>query len=219
MQKGEQAAAEPLPADFYRSVADILRKARANAYRAINFTMVEAYWNVGRKIVEEEQQGKERAGYGEALVQNLSERLTLDLGKGFSASNLWAFKRFYSAFPILHTLCGESSETPNQEHQKGSASSIPAILSANEIRIWAKPSKGGGQNVPPPPCLGVRHGRRASETIEAHASIIYRAGHFMMRSNKCSFHYLTKKIIENDADRDCQGRTIFPGVNVRKCQT
>ncbi len=108
-RKGEHAAAEPLPADFYRSVADILRKARANAYRAINFTMVEAYWNVGRKIVEEEQQGKERAEYGKLLVRRLSERLTAEFGAGFSETNLAYFRRFYLGFPILHTVCAKSA--------------------------------------------------------------------------------------------------------------
>jgi predicted nuclease of restriction endonuclease-like (RecB) superfamily len=70
--------------------------------------MVEAYWNVGRMIVEEEQQGKERAGYGEALVRVLSDRLTIDFGKGFGVSNLFAFRQFYLAFPIFRTLCGIS---------------------------------------------------------------------------------------------------------------
>ncbi|MGP1679272.1 MAG: DUF1016 N-terminal domain-containing protein, partial [Burkholderiales bacterium] len=60
--------------DLYQSIAKVLRAARANAYRAVNFTMVEAYWNVGRMIVEEEQQGKERAEYGAALLKNLSIR-------------------------------------------------------------------------------------------------------------------------------------------------
>ncbi len=108
--KGEYDAGEPLPAEFYRSVADILRAARSSAYRAVNFAMVEAYWHVGRKIVEEEQQGKGRAGYVEALVRDLSERLTRDLGKGFNVSNLWAFRQFYLAFPILRTLCGVTSD-------------------------------------------------------------------------------------------------------------
>lgn len=97
------------PAEFYQSVAEVLHNARSNAYRAVNFVMVEAYWNIGRMIVEEEQQGKERAGYGEALIRNLSERLMLDFGKGFRVSNLWAFKQFYLSFPILRTVCGESS--------------------------------------------------------------------------------------------------------------
>ena len=53
--------------EFYESIAEVLRNARSNAYRAINFVMVEAYWNIGRMIVEEEQQGKERAEYGAGL--------------------------------------------------------------------------------------------------------------------------------------------------------
>jgi hypothetical protein len=81
--------------EFYESIADVLRTARSNAYRAVNFVMVEAYWNVGRMIVEEEQQGKERAGYGEALLRGLSKRLNEDFGSGFGVSNLFAFRQFY----------------------------------------------------------------------------------------------------------------------------
>src|SRR5882757_8813331 len=66
---------------FYKSVADILRAARANVYRAANFAMVEAYWNVGRAIVEEEQRGRERAQYGDALLKNLSAKLGVEFGK------------------------------------------------------------------------------------------------------------------------------------------
>ena len=116
--------------EFYEAVAEVLRTARSTAYRAVNFTMVEAYWNVGRMIVEEEQQGKKRAGYGEALIQGLSEKLTLDLGKGFNTSNLWAFKQFYLAFPILRTVCGESSGVYSHGHQKGAAANVPLILDA-----------------------------------------------------------------------------------------
>ena len=92
--------------EFYESIAEILRAARSNAYRAVNFVMVEAYWNVGRMIVEEEQQGEERAGYGEALIRGLSGRLTHDFGRGFGVSNLFAFRQFYLAFPIFRTVCG-----------------------------------------------------------------------------------------------------------------
>lgn len=62
--------------EFYQSIAEILQNARRNAYRAVNFTMVEAYWNVGRMIVEEEQKGSERAEYGSFLIKNLSFQLT-----------------------------------------------------------------------------------------------------------------------------------------------
>jgi predicted nuclease of restriction endonuclease-like (RecB) superfamily len=117
--------------EFYESVAEVLRHARSKAYRAVNFIMVEAYWNVGRMIVEEEQQGKERAGYGKALIQNLSEQLTADFGKGFNVSNLWAFKQFYSAFPILRTVCGESPAIDPTGKEAGAVvpgSSIPYEL-------------------------------------------------------------------------------------------
>ena len=74
--------------EFYKSVAEILRTARSNAYRAVNFSMVEAYWNVGRMIIEEEQQGKERAEYGAFLIRDLSFRLTEEFGKGFDEREL-----------------------------------------------------------------------------------------------------------------------------------
>ena len=100
--------------EFYESIAEVLRTARSNAYRAVNFVMVEAYWNVGRMIVEEEQQGKERAEYGAALIKNLSVRLTKEFGKGFTERNLWHIRQFYLVFPPegrqsqkLHTLCAQ----------------------------------------------------------------------------------------------------------------
>ena len=60
---------------LFADIAQILQSARAKAYRAVNTVMVETYWQMGRRIVEEEQQGKERTGYGEALIVNLSRYL------------------------------------------------------------------------------------------------------------------------------------------------
>ena len=100
--------------EFYDSIAEVLRAARSNAYRAVNFVMVEAYWDIGRMIVEEEQHGKERAEYGAALIKNLSIRLTEEFGKGFTERNLWQIRQFYLVFPPegpqsqkLHTLCAQ----------------------------------------------------------------------------------------------------------------
>lgn len=87
------------PGNFYEAVAAVIRTARANVYRAVNFTMVEAYWQVGRMIVEEEQQGKRRAQYGKFLIKNLSLRLTKEFGKGFTEANLLNFRQFYVVFP------------------------------------------------------------------------------------------------------------------------
>ncbi len=94
--------------EFYEAIAETLRAARTKAYRAVNFTMVEAYWNAGRMIVEEEQKGKDRAGYGQALLTNLSIRLTKEFGNGFTERNLRNFRQFYLWLPIRHALRAES---------------------------------------------------------------------------------------------------------------
>ncbi|MCB4764628.1 MAG: PDDEXK nuclease domain-containing protein [Sulfurovum sp.] len=95
--------------NFYRSIKNILQSARDNAYRRVNFIMVEAYWSIGKQIVEEEQKGEQRATYGKALIKELSIKLTADFGKGFSVQSLWNMRQFYTAFPILSTLWRELS--------------------------------------------------------------------------------------------------------------
>jgi len=92
--------ADPAGADAaYRTIAEILQTARGAAYRAVNEVMVQAYWQIGRVIVEEEQRGKKRADYGWALIEELAQRLTVDFGKGFDKSNLWHMRNFYLTFP------------------------------------------------------------------------------------------------------------------------
>jgi predicted nuclease of restriction endonuclease-like (RecB) superfamily len=97
--------------DFYRLVAEVLQAARANAYRAVNFAMVEAYWHVGRMIVEEEQKGQERAEYGVGLIRDLAVRLTEEFGSGFSEQSLRNMRQFYSVFPIRSALRSELTWT------------------------------------------------------------------------------------------------------------
>ena len=96
--------------DFYNSVSSVLEQARNHAYRAVNSAMVSAYWKIGRLIVEK-QGGKERAAYGEALIKELSAKLTADFGKGFTVTNLKYMRQFYSAFQNGHALRGELSWT------------------------------------------------------------------------------------------------------------
>lgn len=96
---------------FYKEIKDILIQARHKAYASINSVMVEAYWNVGRRIVEEEQRGKKRAGYGQRLIEKLSHNLTKELGSGFSGQSLWNIRQFYLCFPILSALRRELSWT------------------------------------------------------------------------------------------------------------
>jgi len=79
----------------------ILEKARQKAYSAINTAMVEAYWLVGQRIVQEEQNGKERAAYGKEIIKRLSAELTNSFGKGYSERSLREFRQFYQTFPDL----------------------------------------------------------------------------------------------------------------------
>ena len=89
-------------------VVQIIREARQTAYRAVNFTMVLAYWNIGKLIVEDELHW-ERADYGKSVLRNLSQRLTKEFGKGFDESNLRYMRLFYKTFPICDTLRHELS--------------------------------------------------------------------------------------------------------------
>ena len=115
--KSDVPICDALRHEFYESVADLLRTARGKAYRAVNTVMAEAYWNVGRMIVKEEQQGKERAEYGAFIIRNLSLRLTEEFGKGYTETNLRYFRQFYATFPaarsseIRHSLRDELTWT------------------------------------------------------------------------------------------------------------
>lgn len=80
--------------DFYNKVANLLKEARESVVRTVNKTMVYTYLEIGRMIIEEEQNGKERAEYGKQILKELSRSLTLEFGKGFSVTNLQQMKNF-----------------------------------------------------------------------------------------------------------------------------
>lgn len=80
------------------SIGNTFQKARENAFRAINTELVKANWEIRRYIVEFEQEGKEKADYGSALLTNLSRDLKIKHGKGFSKSNIYLFRLFYITF-------------------------------------------------------------------------------------------------------------------------
>lgn len=98
---------------LYTDIKNILEQARNNAVRAVNFSMVLAYWQIGKRIVEDEQGGNKKANYGEYLLKDLSEKLSADFGKGFTYRNIAAMRQFYLAFPILHAARAESSKEKN----------------------------------------------------------------------------------------------------------
>lgn len=85
----------------YKRIREILESARVNVARSVNTAQVMAYWLIGREIVEEQQRGQRRAGYGARLLIDLSSRLQADFGKGFSVNNLEHFRDFYVTYPDL----------------------------------------------------------------------------------------------------------------------
>jgi len=84
---------------IYRRIREILESARAGVARTVNSTQVVANWLIGREIVEEEQRGSKRAGYGEELIRDLAERLTREFGRGYAVDNLFWFRRLYGTYP------------------------------------------------------------------------------------------------------------------------
>ncbi|MDQ2087210.1 PDDEXK nuclease domain-containing protein [Herbivorax sp. ANBcel31] len=89
--------------DIYEDIKRILEKTRAKAYSAVNFAMVEAYWNIGKLIVEK-QGGDQRADYGSNLLKKLSKKLSEEFGKGYTVTNLSYMRQFYLSFPNYHAL-------------------------------------------------------------------------------------------------------------------
>jgi len=154
---GKRLAARKTPSAglsgaLYGRVCRILESARTSAARSVNTAQVVANWMVGREIVEEEQQGQERAGYAERLVALLSERLSADYGAGYSAQNLAYMKQFYLVYPdllpealfqeseIFHAVRGKSSK-PQQNGPKTVRSSIRKAMPET-----AKESQAGPEN-------------------------------------------------------------------------
>lgn len=84
---------------YIQEIKQILSQARQKAYQAVNSAMVEAYWKIGERIVQEEQNGQSRAEYGKEIIKNLSAELTAEFGKGFSKRSLWEIRQFYVLFP------------------------------------------------------------------------------------------------------------------------
>ena len=89
---------------LYTDVCSIIEQGRKEAYASVNHKMIETYWNIGRRIVEEEQNGEARAEYGAQIIAQLSEQLTHQYGKGFSKRNLAYFRQFYLTINDIRIL-------------------------------------------------------------------------------------------------------------------
>jgi len=96
---------------IYSDIRRILQSARKRVYDSVNSEMVYAYWRIGKRIVEEEQGGAERAKYGKKQIEQLSKQLTVEFGKGLSVRNLRNMRSFYQTFPIRNALRTELNWT------------------------------------------------------------------------------------------------------------
>jgi len=102
---------EKLPVDIqpiYENIKEKLVVARNKIYKTINSEIIDVYWYIGKTIMEL-QEGENRAKYGSAMIQLLSEKLSEEFGSGFSTGNLSQMKKFYNHFPILQTVSKELS--------------------------------------------------------------------------------------------------------------
>lgn len=96
---------------LFFEIKEIILQSRQRVFRMANSALLETYWQIGRLIVEEEQQGKERADYGKFVLKNLGSQLTIEFGKGFDERNLNNMRAFYKSFPIWNALRTELSWT------------------------------------------------------------------------------------------------------------
>lgn len=110
---------------LYQRVSRIIKAGRSQVSRSVNTAMVHAYWLIGREIVEVEQEGKERAGYGEQVLRRLADRLSVRFGRGFSYPNIKRMRQFYLTF-----RCGTS--VPPDLGGPRTGASLQYILPASE---------------------------------------------------------------------------------------
>lgn len=116
--------------NYIQDIKEILAQARQKAYAAINIDMIKAYWQIGRRIVEQEQQGEKRAAYGEQVLKELSQALTTEVGKGFSYANLRNFRQFFLTYPneqICYTMCSKLTWSHNR---------LIMRIEDNNVRNW-----------------------------------------------------------------------------------
>lgn len=115
--------------DLFLKIEELLQAARKNVVCAVNQTMVYTYLEIGRMIVEDEQQGKERAEYGKQVLDDLAARLTHEFGKGFSIVNLRQMRAFYLTYLIQQTTSAELLQVENKANVIYEKSSPKFVLS------------------------------------------------------------------------------------------
>ncbi len=97
--------------DLIQDLKDLIHQAKAKVVTTVNTVMVQTYWHIGKRLVEDEQQGEKRAKYGTNQLQNISKELTKEFGKGFDVRNLRNMRQFYLTFPIWQSVSAKLSWT------------------------------------------------------------------------------------------------------------
>ncbi len=131
---GKSASLPAGYAGIHGGIVELLDAARQAAVRSVNALMTASYWEIGRRIVEAEQQGKRRAGYGEQLMARLSTDLTTRFGRGFGVNNLENMRRFFLAYPvseISQTLSGKLGSEPHSQKSQ----TVYGKLSLTELAL------------------------------------------------------------------------------------
>jgi hypothetical protein len=99
---------------FVNDIKQIIVTSRNQAVRSVDFCRVQMYWNIGRRIFEEEQQGKDRADYGSYLIKGLSKQLVPEYGSGFGVRQLEQCRQFYRTYPIANAVRSQLNWTQIQ---------------------------------------------------------------------------------------------------------
>ncbi len=131
--------------ELFFDIQNILQQARQKAYQSVNLAMVRAYWLIGKCIVEDSQQGQVRAEYGKSILLDLSKKLTIEFGKGFSVDNLTNMRSFYLQFPISETVSRISlkpteliSETVSTKYLKTKSQTLSANFKTPDFQLsWS----------------------------------------------------------------------------------
>lgn len=124
---------------LFQEVVALVKNAQQQVIRTINSTMVYTYFEIGKMIVEEEQNGKERAAYGKQVLKELSKELTKEFGKGFSVDNLQNMRKLYLVYSNYETV-SSISKVENQKSETVSSISLISekpILTLNFILTWS----------------------------------------------------------------------------------
>lgn len=136
MAKANIQPAQPISEQFVAEIRQIIRQAQQNAVRSVDFCRVQMYWNLGKRILEEEQQGKARAEYGSYLIKNLAQRIEPEYGSGFGVRPLELARQFYREYPITNALHSQLNWTQYrsliriQDHDKREYYELEAVNNA-----------------------------------------------------------------------------------------